>query len=70
VLPEIGQYALILALLLSVAQAFFGLAGPWRGNQRWMRAVAAVAAVAGRRMTTMMISRRRERGCHWCRSSR
>src|SRR5687767_11850680 len=44
-LPEIGQYALILALLLAAAQAFFGLAGPWRGQQRWMQAV--YPAVAG-----------------------
>jgi cytochrome c-type biogenesis protein CcmF len=45
VLPEIGHYALILALLLAVAQSFFGLAGPWRGNTRWMQAV--YPAVAG-----------------------
>jgi cytochrome c-type biogenesis protein CcmF len=44
-LPEIGQYAMILALLLAAAQAFFGLAGPWRGQQRWMQAV--YPAVAG-----------------------
>jgi cytochrome c-type biogenesis protein CcmF len=44
-LPEIGQYAMILALLLAAAQAFFGLAGPWRGQQRWMQVV--YPAVAG-----------------------
>ena len=44
-IPEIGQYAMILALLLAAAQAFFGLAGPWRGQQRWMQAV--YPAVAG-----------------------
>ncbi len=43
--PEIGQYAMILALLLAAAQAFFGLAGPWRSQQRWMQAV--YPAVAG-----------------------
>ncbi|HTQ37245.1 MAG TPA: cytochrome c biogenesis protein CcsA, partial [Steroidobacteraceae bacterium] len=43
--PEIGQYALILALLVAAAQAFFGIAGPWRGAQRWMQAV--YPAVAG-----------------------
>ncbi len=35
-IPELGQFALILALLLSVSQAFFGLAGAWRGNTTWM----------------------------------
>ena len=44
-IPEIGQYAMILALLLAVAQAFFGLAGPWRAQQRWMQVV--YPAVAG-----------------------
>ncbi len=36
---ELGLFALILALLLSCAQAFFGLAGPALGNRRWMAAV-------------------------------
>ena len=44
-IPEIGQYAMILALLLAVAQAFFGIAGPWKGQQRWIAAV--YPAVAG-----------------------
>ena len=44
-LPEIGQFAMILALLLAAAQAFFGIAGAWKGNARWMSAVAP--AVAG-----------------------
>jgi cytochrome c-type biogenesis protein CcmF len=44
-IPEIGQYAMILALLLAAAQTFFGLAGAWRGQQRWMQAV--YPAVAG-----------------------
>jgi cytochrome c-type biogenesis protein CcmF len=43
--PEIGQYAMILALLLAAAQAFFGIAGPWRGHERWQQAV--YPAVAG-----------------------
>ncbi len=42
---ELGLFALVLALLLSVAQAFFGLAGPHFGNRRWM--AAARPAVAG-----------------------
>src|SRR5512137_3047421 len=42
---ELGLFALVLALLLSVAQAFFGLAGPHFGNRRWMAAVRP--AVAG-----------------------
>jgi cytochrome c-type biogenesis protein CcmF len=44
-IPEIGQFAMILALLLAAAQAFFGIAGPWRGNPRLMQAV--YPAVAG-----------------------
>jgi cytochrome c-type biogenesis protein CcmF len=34
--PELGMFALILALLLSVSQAFFGLAGAWRASPAWM----------------------------------
>jgi cytochrome c-type biogenesis protein CcmF len=34
--PELGVFALILAFVLSVAQAFFGLTGAWRGNVAWM----------------------------------
>ncbi len=44
-IPEIGQYAMILALLLAAAQAFFGIAGPWRGADRWSQTV--YPAVAG-----------------------
>ena len=43
--PEIGQFAMILALLLAATQAFFGIAGAWRGNPRWLSAV--YPAVAG-----------------------
>jgi cytochrome c-type biogenesis protein CcmF len=45
VLPELGHFALILALLLAALQAFFGLAGPPLGRSRWMAAVTP--AVAG-----------------------
>jgi cytochrome c-type biogenesis protein CcmF len=34
--PELGVFALILAFCLSLAQAFFGLAGAWRGKTVWM----------------------------------
>ncbi len=34
--PELGIFALILAFLLSLAQAFFGLIGAWRGKAHWM----------------------------------
>ena len=44
-IPEIGHFALILALLLAVAQAFFGLAGAARSQAAWMH--AARSAVAG-----------------------
>ena len=33
---ELGVFALILAFVLSLSQAFFGLAGAWRGNNDWM----------------------------------
>ena len=35
---ELGHYALILALLLAAAQAFFGLAGPALRRERWIAA--------------------------------
>src|SRR5499427_4542582 len=44
-LPELGHFALILALLLAGLQAFFGIAGPALARERWMSAVSA--AVAG-----------------------
>ncbi len=44
-LPELGHFALILALLLAGLQAFFGIAGPMLGRDRWTAAVAP--AVAG-----------------------
>jgi len=34
--PELGVFALILALCLSVSQAFFALVGAWRGKPVWM----------------------------------
>ncbi|TLY65525.1 MAG: heme lyase CcmF/NrfE family subunit, partial [Gammaproteobacteria bacterium] len=44
-LPELGHFALILALVLAGLQAFFGIAGPMLGRERWMAAVTP--AVAG-----------------------
>ena len=44
-LPELGHFALILALLLAGLQAFFGIAGPMLGRDRWITAVTP--AVAG-----------------------
>jgi cytochrome c-type biogenesis protein CcmF len=40
---ELGHYALILAMLLAAAQAFFGLVGPALGRPRWMAASASAA---------------------------
>jgi cytochrome c-type biogenesis protein CcmF len=34
--PELGIFALILAFVLSLSQAFFGLVGAWRGKAVWM----------------------------------
>jgi cytochrome c-type biogenesis protein CcmF len=44
-LPELGHFALILALLLAALQAFFGIAGPAYARERWIAAVTP--AVAG-----------------------
>ena len=44
-LPELGHFALILAMLLAALQAFFGIAGPALGRDRW--AAAVIPAVAG-----------------------
>jgi len=44
-IPELGQFALVLALLLAAAQAVFGLVGAHRGDARWMAVVRP--AVAG-----------------------
>jgi cytochrome c-type biogenesis protein CcmF len=44
-LPELGNLALVLALLLAAAQAFFGLAGAHWNRAPWMQ--ATTAAVAG-----------------------
>jgi cytochrome c-type biogenesis protein CcmF len=43
--PELGIFALILAFVLSLSQAFFGLAGAWRKNNDWM--AVARPAVTG-----------------------
>jgi cytochrome c-type biogenesis protein CcmF len=45
VLPELGHFALILALLLAGLQAFFGIAGAALARERWIAAV--IPAVAG-----------------------
>jgi cytochrome c-type biogenesis protein CcmF len=44
-LPELGHFALILALLLAALQTFFGIVGPQLGRDRWIAAVTP--AVAG-----------------------
>jgi cytochrome c-type biogenesis protein CcmF len=44
-LPELGHFALILALLLALVQAFFGIAGAHLRRDRWLAAVGP--AVAG-----------------------
>jgi cytochrome c-type biogenesis protein CcmF len=44
-LPELGHFALILAMLLAALQAFFGIAGPQLSRDRWIAAVTP--AVAG-----------------------
>src|ERR1700679_3877655 len=43
--PELGIFSLILAFVLSLSQAFFGLTGAWKGKQTWM--AVARPAVTG-----------------------
>ncbi len=43
-IPELGHFALILALLLALAQALLGLGGAARGDAGWMRAARSVVA--------------------------
>src|ERR1700690_892285 len=50
--PELGQFALTLAFVLSLAQAFFGLGGAWRGKSDWMS--VARPAVAGQFVFVVM----------------
>jgi len=38
-IPELGQFTLILAMLLAALQAFFGIVGPAVKRERWMAAV-------------------------------
>jgi cytochrome c-type biogenesis protein CcmF len=44
-IPELGQFALILAMLLAALQAFFGIVGPALKRDRWMAVV--MPAVSG-----------------------
>jgi cytochrome c-type biogenesis protein CcmF len=44
-LPELGQFALILALLLAGLQALFGIVGPMFARERWASAV--IPSLAG-----------------------
>jgi cytochrome c-type biogenesis protein CcmF len=44
-LPELGHFALVLALVLAGLQAFFGIVGPALGRDRWV--AATTSAVAG-----------------------
>jgi cytochrome c-type biogenesis protein CcmF len=44
-IPELGEFALILALLLAGLQALFGIGGPALRHERWVAAV--IPAVAG-----------------------
>jgi len=41
---ELGLFALVIAVLLATAQAWFGLAGAHFGNRRWMAATRPAAA--------------------------
>ncbi len=41
-IPELGHFALVLAMGLAASLGFFGLAGAARGNARWMAAVPSL----------------------------
>jgi len=43
VIPELGHFALVIALLLSMAQALFGLGGAARANFAWLAAARSAA---------------------------
>jgi cytochrome c-type biogenesis protein CcmF len=49
---ELGMFSLILAFVLSLSQAFFGLAGAWRGKTVWM--AVARPAVTGQFVFVVM----------------
>jgi cytochrome c-type biogenesis protein CcmF len=51
-IPELGMFALILAMLLSMAQAFFALVGAWWEKPAWM--AVARPAVAGQFVFVVM----------------
>jgi cytochrome c-type biogenesis protein CcmF len=50
--PELGIFSLILAFVLSLSQAFFGLTGAWRGKAVWM--AVARPAVTGQFVFVVM----------------
>src|ERR1700685_1770149 len=50
--PELGIFSLILAFVLSLSQAFFGLAGAWRAKPYWMN--VARPAVTGQFVFVVM----------------
>jgi cytochrome c-type biogenesis protein CcmF len=50
--PELGIFSLILAFVLSLSQAFFGLTGAWRGKSAWM--AVARPAVTGQFVFVVM----------------
>src|SRR5688572_32313155 len=43
-IPELGQFALALALCVLFRSAFLGIAGAVRGNDAWMGVVRPIAA--------------------------
>jgi cytochrome c-type biogenesis protein CcmF len=53
-LPELGHFALILALLLAALQALFGIAGAALGRERWMAVVTTAVAGQAVMVTTAM----------------
>ena len=50
--PELGIFSLILAFVLSLSQAFFGLTGAWKAKPVWM--AVARPAVTGQFVFVVM----------------
>ena len=61
-IPEIGQYALILALCFSIVQAFFPLAGAQMGIASWVSVATALSAVGAATGASVAVAVQTEKG--------
>ena len=70
-IPELGNFAVILALLVACIQAFCSLVGAARGNTVWMsvarpaaHALFLLVVVASRRKVTVAVSKSEDEQLH------